>query len=90
MVERAEILREAVSRKSLLEHKKGHVNRVKGHIEDFRKDMTMSRQTVIRDLIEQSYDVRMDLNEALIMFCRVGVYKYFFTFRYSECGMGKS
>ena len=64
------MLRAAVNKRYLLDMKNEQMDRIEDHVDDYRKGLVRNRQIVIAALIEQSYDVRMDLNEALLMFCQ--------------------
>lgn len=72
MVERAELLREAVNSRAIMDAKMSQQKRLKDNIRDTRAGLISGTDVVLADITEQTYDVRMDLNEALVVFCQVG------------------
>lgn len=70
MVERAEMLRDSMEKRTLLDMKKEQEERISDHLEKYKKDL-FSEELLIAAMVEQSYDVRLDLNEALLTFCQV-------------------
>ena len=71
-MERAELLRGAINSRTILDAKMEQQKRLLAHIDDTRNGIVTSNELVLADITEQSYDIRMDLNQALIVFCQVG------------------
>ena len=73
-MERAELLRQSIDARSILDAKKAQKERIQKHIDDTRNGLIPDNHLVMAEITEQSYDVRMDLNEALVTFCQVDNY----------------
>ena len=64
------MLREAMKKRMILDLKKEQKKRIDDHIQKYRNDL-YSGELLINEIVEQSYDIRLDLNEALLTFCQV-------------------
>ena len=64
------MIREAMYKRTVLDLKRGQKTRIEEHIQKYRNDL-YSQELLINEMIEQSYDIRLDLNDALLMFCQV-------------------
>ncbi len=74
MVERAELIRQAMEKRSILETRQEKKVRIDKAIQDMKDDVS-NRESLLAAMTEQSYDVRLDLNEALLLFCRAYFYE---------------
>ncbi|CAD5124777.1 DgyrCDS13040 [Dimorphilus gyrociliatus] len=73
-VERAEMVRQALRKRMLLESKQEQAKRYEKYVEDLKKGI-LSNIAVRAFMAQQTYDIRLDLNEALITFCRAFFYE---------------
>ena len=70
------MIREAMYKRTVLDLKKEQKKRIDEHIQKYRDDL-YGKELLINEMVEQSYDIRLDLNDALLMFCQVKVFSFF-------------
>lgn len=73
-VERAEIFRQALRQRMLLESKQEQAKRYQNYVDELKRGV-LSQVSMRAHMAQQTYDVRLDLNEALITFCRAFFYE---------------
>jgi hypothetical protein len=74
MIERAELSRYAIEKRAILDAKIRQRERVAVMIEDLKNGVAL-KEAALAMMHEQTYDVRMDLNEALLQFCQAYFYE---------------
>jgi hypothetical protein len=80
MVERAETMRHAMEKRKYFDSKLEQAKKITALIDSMKEDFSL-REELLAAMHEETYDVRVDLNDALVQFCQAYFYETL-----EECG----